>query len=195
MPAKHGKEMVTIIAELDANLAQAESLAGGLSDRQFNWTPAPGRWSIGQNLAHLLSVNEPDVHSLAAAIRSGRDEAMTGKGPFIYGLLFRKFAASQEPPVTRKFKAPKYFDPPAHLDPAPVVERYRRVSGELRRLAQEADGLHLACVKTDLSAFPPPLRAIVKMPLGARFELLTAHDRRHIVQAGEVRRHPQFPGA
>jgi hypothetical protein len=195
MPTKHGKDIPTLIAELDANLAKAESLTDGLSSHQFNWTPVPGRWSIGQNLAHLLSINGPDLRTLEAAIRTGREEAMTGKGPFIYGILFRKFAASQEPPATRKFKAPKYFEPPAHVEPAPTVEEYRRVSGELRRLVQEADGLHLATVKTDLSALPGVLRTLIKMPLGARLELLTAHDRRHMAQAGEVRRHPQFPGA
>ena len=191
---KHGKDIPTLIAELDANVAHVESLTSGLSSRQFNWTPTPGKWSIGQNLAHLLSINGPDLRSLEAAIRTGREEAMTGKGPFVYGILFRKFAASQEPPATRKFKAPKYFQPPAHVEPASTVEEYRRVSGELKRLAQKADGLHLACVKTELSAFPPVLRAMIKMPLGVRFELLTAHDRRHMVQADEVRRHPQFPG-
>jgi hypothetical protein len=197
MPApnskKHGKDIPTLISEIDANVRQTESLASGLSSRQFNWTSAPGKWSIGQNLAHLISVNGPDLHSLEAAIKTGRDEGMTGKGPFIYGLLFRKFAASQEPPATRKFKAPKYLNPPAHVEPVPAIEEYQRISTELRRLVQAADGLHLACVKTDLSALPPVVRAIIKMPLGARLELLTAHDRRHLVQADEVRRHPQFP--
>jgi hypothetical protein len=193
MPATLGKTMPALAAEIEANLAQVESLANGLSIGQFNWSPEPGKWSIGQNLAHLTTTNGPDVDSLRRGIEVGRAEGMTGKGPFYYSFFVRQFISSQEPPVKRKFKAPKYFEPPAEVEPVSLVAEYRRISEELQRLAREADGLHLDCVKVDLSAFPPLLRSVIRMPLGARFELLTAHDRRHIAQAGEVRRNSRFP--
>jgi hypothetical protein len=193
MAATPGKTMTAIAVEIEANLAHAETLANGLSNSQFNWSPEPGKWSIGQNLAHLTTVNGPDLESVRRGIEVGRAEGMTGKGPFYYGFFARKFISSQEPPVTRKFKAPKYFEPPTEVEPAGVVAEYRRISQALQRLAREADGLHLDCVKVDLSAFPPPLRAVIRMPLGARFELLTAHDRRHLAQAAEVLRNPRFP--
>ena len=66
-------------------------------------------------------------------------------------------------------------------------------SAEMRRLAQSAAGLDLARVKSTLPALPALLRVIVKMPLGARFELIAAHDRRHLWQAEQVRNHPDFP--
>jgi hypothetical protein len=193
MPATPGKTMPAIAAEIEANLAQVKTLANGLSIGQFNWSPEPGKWSIGQNLAHLTTVNGPDVDALRRGIETGRAEGMTGKGPFHYSFFVRQFVSSQEPPVKRKFKAPKYFEPPTEVEPSSIVDEYRRISEELQRLAREADGLHLDCVKVDLSAFPPMLRAVIRMPLGARFELLTAHDRRHLAQAGEVRRNPRFP--
>jgi hypothetical protein len=185
--------MATIVAEMEANLAEAESLTNGLSISQFNWREVPGKWSIGQNLAHLTVVNGPDIHSLRRAVEAGRSEGMTGKGPFYYSFLVRQFVSSQEPPVTRKFKAPKYFEPPTEVEPAGVSAEYRRISQELQGLARQADGLHLDCVKVDLSAFPPLLRAVIRMPLGGRFELLTAHDRRHIAQVRHIRRNPHFP--
>jgi DinB superfamily len=193
MPATPGKTMPDIAAEIEANLAQVESLANGLSISQFNWSPEPGRWSIGQNLAHLTTVNGPCVDSLRRGIEAGRAEGMTGIGPFYYSFLVRQFVSSQEPPVKRKFKAPKYFQPPTEVEPVALVAEYRRISEALQHLAHEADGLHLDCVKVDLPAFPPLLRAMIRMPLGARFELLTAHDRRHLAQAGESLRDPRFP--
>jgi hypothetical protein len=193
MPATPGKTMPAIVAEIQANLAQAEDLAKGLSIGQFNWSPEPGTWSVGQNLAHLTIVNGPDVHSLGRAVEAGRSEGMTGKGPFYYSFPVRWFVSSQEPPVKRKFKAPRYFEPPAEVEPESVLAAYRRISEEFQRLARKADGLHLDCVKVDMPAFPPLIRALIRMPLGARFELLTAHDRRHLAQAGEVRRNPHFP--
>jgi hypothetical protein len=193
MPAIPGKTTAVIAAEMEANLAQVEALAYGLSISQFNWSPEPGRWSIGQNLAHLVVVNGPDVGSLQRAVTTGWDEAMTSKGPFRYSFPVRQFVASQEPPVKRRFKAPGYLQPPGEVEPGAILAEYRRISTELRRLAREADGLHLDCVKVEMTALPPMLRPFIRMPLGGRFELLTAHDRRHIAQAGEIRRNPRFP--
>jgi hypothetical protein len=193
MSGTAGKDLSLIITELDANVNRAVALTEGLSGNQFNWHPEPGRWSIGQNLSHLIVTNGPDLFSLQRAIEAGCAEAMTGKSPFHYGFLSRKFVESMEPPVKRKFKAPSYFEPPPHLEKDPTLAEYRRISTELKRLAEAADGLHLDCVKVELSAFPPILRAMIKMPLGARFELLTAHDRRHLAQAEGVRKQSNFP--
>jgi hypothetical protein len=188
-----GKTIPTLLAEMDTNRAELVALAEGLTRAQFNWSPEPGQWSIGQNLAHLNHSNGPDLASFRSAIDSGYEEGMVSNGPFHYAFLYRKFAASQEPPVTRKFKAPKYFQPPAEVEVDDVVGEYKRIATELRSLAERAEGLHLACVRVELSAFPLPLRLAFRMPLGSRFELLTAHDRRHLAQATEVRRSSRFP--
>ena len=186
-------DLAVLISEIAANISHAESLCAGLSREQFNWSPAPGRWSVGQNLAHLNVVNEGELVPMAAAIAHGRARDTTGEGPFTYGILSRKFIASQQLPVKRKFKAPKYYEPPPSVDPTPTLAEYRRISTAVRALSQSAAGLDLSRVKTTLPALPALLRAVIKMPLGARLELLTTHDRRHLYQAEEVRHHANFP--
>ena len=188
-----GNDLAVLITEIDANVSHAESLAHGLSHQQFNWRPEPGRWSIGQCLAHLNTVDGLDLAPVRAAIDAGRSRKLTGTGPFTYGLLSRKFIAGMEPPVKRKSKAPKQYVPPAEADPQTTLAEYRRISAEMRRLAHSATGLHLARVKTTLPLLPALLRPFIKMPLGARFELIAAHDRRHLWQAEQVRNHPDFP--
>ena len=187
-----GNDLAVLITEFDANVSHAESLAAGLSREQFNWRPEAGRWSIGQCLAHLNTVNGPDVAVLQKALEAGIARRQFGEGPFTYGLLSRKFVAGMEPPVKRKFKAPKNYQPPSESDPVETLAEYRRVSAAMRRLAQSAAGLHLARVKTTLPALPALLRTVIKMPLGARFELIAAHDRRHLWQAEQVRNHVDF---
>jgi hypothetical protein len=186
-------DLAVLITEIDANLSHVESLAAGLSHRQFNWRPDPACWSIGQCLSHLNAVNGQDLAPLRAAIADGKSRQLTGDGPFTYGFLSRKFVASMEPPAKRKFKAPKTYKPPEDSEPQTTLAEFRRISKELRTLAQSAAGLDLARVKTTLVALPPLLRAFVKMPLGARLEALTVHDRRHLWQAEAVRNHPDFP--
>jgi len=186
-------DLAVLITEIDANVSHAESLAAGLSHHQFNWRPDPTSWSIGQCLAHLNVVDGQDLAPVRAAIADGKSRQLTGDGPFSYGFLTRKFVASMEPPAKRKLKAPKSYIPPEESDLQATLAEFRRISKELRTLAQSAAGLHLSRVKTRMPALPPLLRAFVKMPLGARFELITAHDRRHFWQAEAVRNHPDFP--
>jgi hypothetical protein len=116
-----------------------------------------------------------------------------GVGPFRYGFISMKFVGSMEPPVTRKFKAPKYYDPAPQCDPQQELSEYQRISGEIRGLMERSASLDLARTKTSLVALPPLVRAFVKMPLGARLAVLMAHDRRHLWQSGQVRASAAFP--
>jgi DinB superfamily len=186
-------EIAMLIIEIDANLSHAESITHGLTREQFQWRPAPGRWSIGECFAHLNATNKFTLGAVEAGIAKGRASGKTGQGPFQYGFASRKFIASQEPPVTKKFTAPKAFLPSADIDLDSTFAEYRRISGELRRLTRDADGLHLARVKVKMLALPAVLRAIVRISLGAQLLLTTTHDRRHLWQAQQVRDDPAFP--
>jgi hypothetical protein len=191
-------DLAVLITEIHANVSHAESLTAGLSHQQFNWRPEPRVWSVGQNLAHLNTVNSLDVAPLRVAIESGQTRNITGEGPFVYGFLSRKFVASLEPlgasqAAARKFKAPKQYEPPLENNVNETLAEYRRISGELRELMYSAAGLHLVRVKTRLPALPRWLRPIYKIPLGARFAVLAAHDRRHLSQAEQIRYREDFP--
>jgi len=188
------EDLAILIAEMDANASHLESIAKGLSRDQFNWRPEAGRWSIGECVSHLNIVNARDLAPVRAAIENGRARGMTGTGPFRYGFLSKKFIASMDLPMKKKFKAPKSYMPPREADPECTIVEYTRVSAELRKLALSANGLDLARVKTEMPALPRPIRPLLRMPLGARLTLLTTHDRRHLYQAEQVRSHGQFPG-
>src|SRR2546429_4938276 len=98
-------ELGVLISEIDANLSHLESLTHGLTNEQFNWRPAPGRWSMAECIAHLNVVNGGDLAPIQAAIGGGRSRGATGEGPFEYGVLSKKFVARMEPPVQSKLKA------------------------------------------------------------------------------------------
>lgn len=182
-----------LIVEIEANVSHLESVTHGLSGAQFNWKPEPARWSIAECVNHLNIANGGDLAPLESAITEGRAKKRMGDGPFTYGFLSKKFIATMEPGGRRKIKAPKLYVPPPQADKDATIAEYRRIAAELRRLAKSADGLHLARIKTTMPALLPALRPFIKMPLGARLHLITAHDRRHLAQAEQVRYHPEFP--
>ncbi len=182
-----------LIEAIDTNLRTAEQVTDRLSPQQFNWRSEPGRWSIGQCLGHLNILNPLDLGPLEALIKDGQSRGVNGNGPFQYGYLSRKFAASQDLPVKSKFKAPKKFAAPTNLELTSTLAEYRRINREIRRLVLASDGLDWSRLKIGMSAMPAPLRALFKMPLGARLTLLVNHDRRHLWQADQVRAHSSFP--
>ena len=185
--------LTKILGEFDDNTRKARDLTAGLSAAQFNWRSEPGRWSMAQCLAHLNVVNGQDLAPIAEAIRSARSRRVEGTPPFHYGPISRKFIAMMEPPVRSRMKAPASYQPPPEADLPRTLAEYLRIAAELRRLAVSSEGLDLRRVKTALPALPAILRAVVRMPLGARFELIAAHDRRHLWQAEQLRAHPNFP--
>src|ERR1700683_3710918 len=174
------EDLAILIVEMDSNVSHLESIAAGLSREQFNWRPEAGQWSIGECVSHLNIVNAGDISPVRAAIESGLARGLTGAGPFRYGFLSKKFIASMEPPVKKKFKAPKRYDPPRHPEPKSAIAEDARVSAELRKLAVSANGLDLARVKTEMPALPRPLRLLVRMALGARLTVLTTPHRGHL---------------
>ena len=193
-----GNDLAVLITEIHANVSHAESLTYGLSREQFNWQPASGGWSIGQNLAHLNIVNGLDLAPIRAAIADGHARRLTGEGPFVYGMLVRRFVAGMEPlgsspSANRKFKAPRKYAPSNENDVDKTLAEYYRISTSMRELVQSAAGLNLARVKAPILALPDWLQGVLKMPLGARLAVLAAHDRRHLWQAELVRQLTDFP--
>jgi len=175
-------------AEIADTLANFESLCSNLSDSQFNWSPEPGRWSIAQNLAHLNTVNGLDIPLITEGVAHARIHNITGSGPFKYSWMNNYFIRSMEPPAKQKWKAPKIYIPPPDAPLAETLAEYCRITHAVRAQLVLANGLDLKRAKTVM----PALR-FLKMPLGARFPLLCAHDRRHLWQANNIRNHPSFP--
>lgn len=144
-------------------------------------------WSVAECLTHLNSTNRIDIEPLRHAIESGRKRGITGSPPFRYGWLSRKFIQVLEPPVKKKVQSPKIYLPPPEAELAPTMAAYEQLIRTYTELWRSSAGLDLSRVKTILPALPPRLQPILKMPLGARFETLAAHDRRHLWQAEQVR--------
>jgi DinB superfamily len=165
----------------------AQELTAPLDDTQFNWRPSPKQWSISECLAHLNVAAALDLPLLAEEIERGRAAGMTGHGPFRYGVVSRWFVGFMDAPPKFRVKAPKIYSPPAGFTRDKVVPEFLSIHQRLLELVAKANGLDLARIKVASPAGP------FKMSLGQRFALVAAHDRRHLWQAWQVRKHIDFP--
>lgn len=168
------------------NRLVAHRIVDGLSLEQFNWRPAPERWSIAQCLAHLNISARLYADRMEAAIREGRDAGVLSAGPFHYGLLARMLARAVDPANRKKSRSPaKFVAPPGQTyDPRDVLQAFDAAGARWERCLHEANGLDLAPVKVR-----SPAAAWMRLPLGALFAIQAAHERRHLLQAEAVLTH------
>lgn len=175
------------LLQLTTTCQDLPGVAGRLSPQQFNWQPAPGRWSIGQCVEHLNLTTERYLPVLRGGIADARRAGRLGSGPFPLGLFERVFLGIMEPPARLTSKAPSAFVAPPNLDASATLERWVRLNEELGACIRSAEGVDLRRVKIR-SQFGP-----VSFSLAGTLTILLAHQRRHIWQAREVRKAPEFP--
>ncbi|MGH7531540.1 MAG: DinB family protein, partial [Gemmatimonadales bacterium] len=89
------------------------------------------------------------------------------------------------PPVKRRLRTVSIFAVPAggYYEGAQVLPEFQAIRDALAERIRQADGLDLRRLKVI-----SPASRLFRMPLGAYFQFVTAHDRRHLWQAQQVRR-------
>ena len=180
----------SMLEQLEAIKADGQAVTAGLSDAQLNWSPGPGRWSIAECLKHLNVGVRATLPAFDRAITEGRAQGKTAPGPFRYGWFSRMMVWSMEPPPRFRMRTQPIFNVPerATYRGAELLREFATVRDELGERVRRSDGLDLRRVRTI-----SPASSLIRMPLGAYFNFLLAHDRRHLWQAREVRRTAGFP--
>jgi hypothetical protein len=174
-----------MLDQIDAIKRDGEAVASGLSDDQLNWHPAQGSWSIAECLQHLNVGVTKTLPAFDRAIAEGRSRQQFAPGPFRYGWFSRMMVASMEPPPKFRMKAPRLIRVSAGSATyrgADLLPQFAAVRDQLAERVRQADGLDLAHVRTI-----SPVNRLLRIPLGAYFNFILAHDRRHLWQARNVR--------
>lgn len=183
-------EIERLLYQVKVIRMEAEGLVWGLNDERFNWTPEAGRWSMAQCFDHLNITNRLMITQLEDAMQRGRAAGKLSDGPYTYGFVGRWFLRMMQPPVKRRFKAPKPFQPALRKKLEEVLPEWGRTHDRVAELIREANGLDLERIKV-----VSPATKLLKYNLGIAFWVQTTHDRRHLWQAREVRNQQRFPQA
>jgi len=160
---------------------RAQALMDVISADQLMRRPDPGKWSIAECLAHLNLTAETVQKFMARGIEQAKQEKKFGEGPFSIGPKGRLMVWIAEPPPKFRIRAPKNVRPPAAMgDPSQILPVFMKAQDEWERLMHEQEGLDLAKIKVGRGAF--------RVRLAAALPWMMAHQRRHLLQAENVKR-------
>ena len=175
-----------LTAELSESDQTVRTLATGLTNEQLNWQPAPGSWSVGQCLEHMCITNEHYLKAISKAIKGKADSPVQEIAPGLLERLFiRKFV--EPSPESKRVPAPPKIKPAASVDAA-VLDRFLSGNQLCREvIAQNRDK------DVNRIRFWNPLVPGIRFRVGTGLQIVTSHERRHLLQAQRVRDSAGFP--
>lgn len=167
--------------QIDRITADFKQAFGSLTANQLDWKPDANTWSIAQNIHHLIVINET-YYPIIQAIRQG-----SYKLPFIAKLgfmvnFFGKFILqSVQPDRKRKMKTFPIWEPAQSEIGGDILDRFEKHQEALKKLITDCQDL----LERGVIISSPANRNIVyKLETG--FDIIVAHEQRHLEQAKEV---------
>jgi hypothetical protein len=154
---------------------------GDLDAARLNRQPAPGSWSVAQNLDHLIRLNESYWPVVDEVRRGEHRPPFTARIPFLVQSVGRMLRKGVQPDRKRKMRTFAVWEPTDEEIPADIVPRFLAHQEELQALITSSDDL----VERQVVISSPANRHIV-YPLEAAFDVIVAHEERHLAQARDA---------
>lgn len=167
--------------QLNENTAAFQQHFGALTKEDLNWKPNSTSWSIGQNIDHLIVINSTYFPILEALDRG------TYKTPFLakFGFLAKFFGTfilqSSSPDRSKKIKTFPIWEPTTSNIDKDILNQFERHQDQLKEaiLASEQ------WIRQKVVIGSPANRMIV-YSLSDAYDIIVAHEQRHLEQAKEV---------
>lgn len=173
-----------LLSELDDADRRAQQLARDLNHDQLNWSPAPGAWSVGQCLQHLVAGNEVYLPAIAHSLEGPRREVQEITLSRLSRWFIRNYIA---PDSTTRAKAPKKIRPVENIDVS-VLDAFLRTNQAARELIRKASAYDVNRIR-----FSNPFVPLLRFTVGTGLEVTCKHEARHLQQAERVRQSSAFP--
>lgn len=168
--------------QLDEVTAEVQNLFGQIGIDVLNQRPEKGRWSVAENLDHLVRVNE-SYFPIFERVRTGLYKTpFLGKVGWISRFMGNATLAGSGPPEgnreLRGLRTFKMWEPRNRdLFPNPVGEFVDMQSA----LKHQVAACDTVLVRNPVIA--SPASPVLVYPLSQAFDFIIAHERRHVEQA------------
>ena len=170
--------------QLEAAARDAKALVAGLSEKLGTTRPEPGSWSVAECLNHLATANREYVAAMKEPATSARTRGTFRRRPAMPGFLGGLFARSLEPPPKSwyKLKSPRKIRPAETSSLAESFTSFITSQADVRAFLRANADLDLAGIR-----FPNPFIRGFRFSLATGLHAITAHERRHLLQAWRAR--------
>jgi hypothetical protein len=165
---------------------RARELAQGLTPLQLNWQPSPDAWSIGQCLEHLRAANEVYLPAIADSLTARPLHAVPEITPGWFGRWFIR-AYIEPSSESKRARAPRKIAPGTRVDPH-ILDLFLTTNQAARELVRRASGYDVNRVR-----FRNPFIPVIYFTVGTGLEIISIHQRRHLLQAERVGQSAGFP--
>jgi hypothetical protein len=159
----------------------------GLSEAQWKFKPAPDRWSIAENLDHIVIVQERVLGPILDQLADGQAPPADGDYEQVDKIVINQFSNRLS-----RFQAPEFVHPATQINPSELLNRLTANYARLAECLESRPGLRQHVIPA------APLKAVSK---GA-YEVMdgyqwilaaAAHTERHTKQMLEVMAEPGYP--
>jgi len=171
------QQLDEVKAQFDVASARARQLLTGTSADALTRRPQPDRWSAAECVAHLTLTNQ----HYPPLIRGALEQAPPGDGPYGMDFRGRMLRWILEPPYRSGVKTMPSMEPQAGESPEQVLAGFLASQEELLRLLEAARGKALG--KTTITS---PFSKRMRYNAYSCFQVLAAHERRHLWQAEQA---------
>jgi len=155
---------------------------GHLDAPLLNARPSSGSWSVAQNLDHVIRLNE-SYGPVVDQLRGGENrQPFTARLPFLAQALGRMLLKAVQPDRKRKMRTFPVWEPRADAIPGDIVPRFLSHQEELQALIASCDDL----VERQVVVISSPANRHIVYTLDAAFDVIVAHEERHLAQAREA---------
>lgn len=177
---------VRLLTELDAADERAKELVTGLNLEQLNWQPGPGAWSVCQCLEHLCITNEVYLPAISGSMEGKPIFAVQEITPGWFAQWFIDNYVEPSP-QSKRARAPKKVVPGERVEPS-VLDRFLRSNQAARQLLRHARHYDVNRVR-----FRNPFVPVLRFTVGTGFEIVSRHERRHLLQAERAKQSMGLP--
>jgi hypothetical protein len=176
-------QLAEITMQVDAATERASAVIKGLTSDQLKQRVNPNSWSVAECIVHLNMTTKEYLPLLDDVLNRAGAEGPAGSRKLKMDVMGRLLKWSLEPPPRLKTKTTNQFQP-KDLEPIEaLLPTFVSLQDQLKSRIQTAGGLAIDKVK-----ITSPFNDRLKYNLFSAFQILVAHERRHLWQAEQVRK-------
>lgn len=166
---------------LDNVTEQCITEFGGLPQEQLCWQPGKDKWSIAQNLNHLIIVNETYYPVFESLLQGTYKPPLIAKSGIIVSLTSNLILKAVKPDRNKKIKTFSMWQPGNIRKGNDIIKRFETHQNLLKQTIESVSKF----ANTGVVISSPANRNIV-YKIETAFDIITFHELRHLEQAKEV---------